>query len=158
MNDEPPILRFHSRAHTYSRKSLSPAKDYAQAEERSRRSFYKFVCKEGLFGKLKRELRYGYEFYTRGPCPHYGTPFANGYPVWDAPRSYVRELWNAEFTKHLRPIREQHEVKQLAEYKARAKAWDRIYNLRQAKRSPLLQLNAAANALRNFSTESKRSR
>lgn len=68
--------------------------------ERARRSFFKWVCKEELYGKL--------EIIHDGPWTHHerGFPkyrlgqFTCGYPTFRSWRSEAYKQWDGEFQKH----------------------------------------------------------
>lgn len=101
------LLAFHSRQCTYKRKS---EKDYDRMRERARRSFYKWVCKEGLYGKLYEYHRWvcldGRErvWYKREYASAWagGTGYSHGYPVFNYHRSYPMDMWEAQFKGHQR--------------------------------------------------------
>lgn len=86
-------------------------KKHAKANEKARRSFYKYVCKEGLFTNLVNGSRPA----LSNPYQYDGF-FLSGYPLYNASRSRIREYWELEGKERLDRIRIAEEEKERAWY------------------------------------------
>jgi hypothetical protein len=74
-----------------------------KCEEAARRAFYKWICKQELYGNLIKvdEFR-GRPYYIRDREKYNfgGIGFRNGYPSWRATRSEAKMQWQREFDAH----------------------------------------------------------
>lgn len=113
--------------------------------EDARRSFYKWCCKEELYGNLVKVGEFnGRPYYDRRPAKRsYGTGFSRGYPSWEATRSEARKQWENQFNRWREGVFEER-VRQRME---RRRAEDRVRTSETLKSSQFFRLMGAAGRL-----------
>lgn len=125
--------------------------DTYKSHEAARRSFYKFVCKEGLYTNLEPyrtwDGRIIQGYFRRPPCfnPYNTGFFPNGYPVFDWHRSLTQKRWEWQFDEH----RKQWETKRKELFERLYQAFENA-NMAQDNRlkTKLRILNASGHLLK----------
>jgi hypothetical protein len=114
----------------------------------ARRSFYKWVCKHQLHGKLHIVHHGKWTFHERDDSGyHYGYAWARGYPSYSATRSQARDQWEREAEVHferLWGIQEQDLLRALELDRQKWHAKDRVTLVERMRHSKFFQLTAGA--------------
>lgn len=142
------ILKFHCRTDTYLR-GKKTQKNWIKAEERAFRSYLKLVCKEGLYSHLVPYTWQGYNGYERQQYFRPYNGYTHGYPSWFAPRCYLRDQWYRAFTDHRTAVEKAERARELKEWNDRYEGHLRVFQLRNGKKSRLLDLAKATHAIKS---------
>lgn len=144
------ILDFRSRVDTLGDCSAGDREAWQRRYRKARRSFYKYVGKQGYYTPLeRREYQWGDRLkveYVRHP----GNGYTNGLPSFDASRSAPRDWWESKFTRHRDQIEKAHLAQVAAEGEAQCEGWDRRFAVSSTKHSKFLQMVKTAASIQKY--------